>query len=63
MEKAHPKNQRLNVLSDMWMLTNKKENGRIEVHWIKQREIREGSRIGNGNRKDSRMNQTELSYI
>ncbi len=34
--------------------------GGLEVHWIRQRGMK---RSGDGNRKDSRMNQTELSYV
>ncbi len=35
--KVIPKNQRLNVLSDMWMLTyNEDGEERIEVYWIRQ---------------------------
>ena len=36
------KTQKLNVLSDMQMLTHNKGGGgeRIEVHWIRQREMK-----------------------
>ena len=33
---------RLNVLSDMWMQThNMVEKGKIKVHWIRQKRIKE----------------------
>ena len=48
----------------MWMLTHNKgvgAEGRIEVHWIRQRGMK--GRERDGNRKDSRMNGTSLSYV
>ena len=52
--KPVPKIERPNVLSDMWMLTHNKEQGRIEVNWVRQRGMK--GREGSGNKKVSRMN-------